>query len=85
MCVCVCVCVCVCHARIQEFSSGGGGPGNSDNVFYVAISVFYRSQMVNFKKNYHFSRFRMGSIIFQGGGVQLLPGGPLAYFLWKTI
>ena len=50
--------------------------------------------MVNFKENYHFSRFRRGSNIFQGGptfsrGVQLFSGrgggggggGPIAYFL----
>ena len=34
-----------------------------------------KSQMVNFKENYHFSRFLRGSNIFQGGGgVQLFPG-----------
>ena len=63
------------HARIQEFSSGGwggGGPGqsdkkSSDNVFLV-LSLFYRSQMVNFKVIYHFSRFQRGSNISQGGG-----------------
>ena len=76
------------HARIQEFSSGGGGgPGqsdkkSSDNVFFfffffLVLSLFYRSQMVNFKEIYHFSKFQRGSNIFQGGGggVQLLPGG----------
>ena len=36
--------------------------------------------MVNFEENYHFSRFKRGSNIFQGGGggggdVQLFPGG----------
>ena len=60
-------------ARIQEFSSGGGeGPGQSDNDFLV-LSLFYRSQMVNFKEIYRFSRLQMGSIFFQG--VQLFPGG----------
>ena len=68
-------------ARIQEFSSGGGvqvrlTKKSSDNVFLV-LSLFYRSQMVNFKEIYHFSRFQRGSSIFQGGGggVQLFPGG----------
>ena len=59
------------HARIQEISSGGV-PGqsdkkSSDNVFLV-LSLFYRSQMVNFKEIYHFSRFQRGSNIFLVGG-----------------
>ena len=66
---------------------GGGGPGQSDNVF-LFLSRFYRSQMVNFKETFHFSRFERGSNIFQG--VQLLPGGgggggPIAYSLLKLI
>ena len=76
------------HARIQEFSSwggGGGGPGQSDKktltfffVFLVLI-LFYLSQIVNFQENYHFSRFKGVSNIFQG--VHLFPGGggPIAY------
>ena len=36
-------------------------------VFFV-LSLFFRSQMVNFKENYHFSRFQGGSTFFQGGG-----------------
>ena len=59
----------------------GGGPGQSDKkalttfffVFFSVRSLFYRSQMVNFKEIYHFSRFQRGSNIFQGGG------GPIAY------
>ena len=78
--------------RIQEFSSGGGGGGgglgqsdkkSSDNVFFFfffffffVLSLFYRSQMVNFKENYHFSRFQ-GVQLFPGGG----GGGPIAYSL----
>ena len=62
---------------------GGGGPGQSDNVFLV-LSLFYRSQMVNFKETFHFTRFERGSNIFQR--VQLFPGGgvgggPIAYSL----
>ena len=65
-----------------------GGPGqsnkkSSDNVFiyffFIVLSLFYRSQMVNFREIYQFSRFQRGSNIFQGsptfsrrGGVQLL-------------
>ena len=59
-----------------------GGPGqydkkSSDNVFFIVflvLSLFYRSPMVNFKENYHFSRFRRESQHFPGG-VQLFPGG----------
>ena len=66
------------HARIQEFSSrgGGGGPGQSDKkssdffffFFFIVLSLFNRSQMVNFEEIYHFSRFQRASNIFQGGG-----------------
>ena len=67
-------------ARVQQ---------SSDNVFFfffffffLVLSLFYRSQMVNFKEIYHFLRFQRGSNIFQGGGVQLFPGGgPIAYSL----
>ena len=80
-----------CHLkRIQEFSSGGGGGGgrgsrsllqkSSDNVFiflFLVLSLFYRSQMVNFKEIYG-SRggptFSRGGPTFSkgGGGSQLL-------------
>ena len=54
---------------------GGGSPGQSDKkkaltfffAFFLVLSLFYRSQMVNFKAIYHFSRFQRGSNIFQGG------------------
>ena len=80
-------------ARIQEFSSGGGGGGSrsvwqksSDNDFLV-LSLFYRSQMVNFKEIYRFSRLQMGSNFFQGvnlfpGGVQLLIPDRNPFNLW---
>ena len=55
-----------------------GGPGQSDNVFIIIIilvlSLFYRSQMVNFKEIYHFQGSRGGPTFSRGGGVQLLPG-----------
>ena len=54
----------------------------SSDFFFLVLRVFYRSQMVNFKEIYHFSRFHRGSNIFEGrsnffqggggGGVQLL-------------
>ena len=58
------------------------GPGQSEkkssnNVFFffffffLVLSLFYRSQTVNFKEINHFLRFQRGSNIFQGGG-----GGP---------
>ena len=62
------------HERIQG-AGGGGSPGQSDKkkaltfffAFFLVLSLFYRSQMVNFKAIYHFSRFQRGSNIFQGG------------------
>ena len=56
---------------------------NSDSVvclflifdFFLVLGLFYRSQTVNFKEKYHFSRFRRGSKFFQGGG------GAIAYSL----
>ena len=56
---------------------GGRGPGqsdkkSSDNVVFFVLSLFLRSQMVNFKENYHFSRFQGGPTFSRGGGVQLL-------------
>ena len=84
------------HARIREFSSGGGGGGGGGGVqvsltkkaltFFLfsilVLSLFYRSQMVNFKEFYHFSRFQAESNIFQGGGSNFFQGeGPIAYSL----
>ena len=70
------------HARIQEFSSGGVQVSLTKKalttfffVFFLVLSLFYRSQMVNFKEIYHFSRFQRGSTFSRGGGVQLFPGG----------
>ena len=76
------------HAQIQEFSSGGVGPGqsdkkSSDNVFFflfLVLSLFYRSQMVKFKEIYHFSRFQRGPT-FSRGGPTFSRGGPIAYSL----
>ena len=74
------------HARIQDFSSGGGGgdPGQSDKKkplqrFFLVLSLFYWSQMVNFEENSFFKapegvqHFPEGSNFFQGG--------PIAYTL----
>ena len=61
-----------------------GVPGQSDKkssddvffFFFLVLSLFYRSQMVNFKEIYHFSRFQRGSNIFQGGGSNFLSPDP---------
>ena len=54
------------------FVRGGGGQGQSDKkaltTFFFSPQLILQSQMVNFKENYHFSRFPRGSNIFQGGG-----------------
>ena len=55
-----------------------GGPGQSDKK--SSGNVIYRSQMVKFKENYHFSRLQRGSNIFQGGPT-FSRGGPNAYSL----
>ena len=61
----------------RNFHQGGGGPGQPDKkaltTIFLVLSLFYRSQMVNFKEIYRFSRLQMGSNFFQG--VQLFPGG----------
>ena len=55
----------------ERFSSEGGGGVQSDKkalttffFFFLVLSLFFRSKMVNLKKNYHFSRFQRGSNIF---------------------
>ena len=62
------------------FVRGGGGGSrsiwqkSSDNLFF-STQLNLQSQMVNFKENYHFSRFLRGSNIFQGGGSNFFRGG----------
>ena len=61
----------------RSFHQGGGGegPGQSDKkalaTIFLVLSLFHRSQMVNFKEIYRFSRLQMGYNFFQG--VQLFP------------
>ena len=83
------LCLVLTHAQIQEFSPGGSRSNwqkSSDNVFFffffflLVLSLFYRSQMVYFKENYHFHGSRGGPTFTRG--VQLLSGGggcPIAY------
>ena len=74
--------------RQRGGGGGGGGVGStsigqksSDNVaclffaFFLVLSLFYRSQMDNFKEKYNFSRFRRGSKFVQGGGSNFFTGG----------
>ena len=79
----------------RNFRQGGPGQSDkndkkkgSDNVFFffffLVPSLFYRSQMVNFKEIYHFFKgqegvqhFPGGPTFSRGGG----GGGPIAYFL----
>ena len=66
-----------------------GGPGQSDKkaltffFFFSVSSLFYRSQMVNFKEIYHLSRFRRGSNIFRGGS-NFFQGGSNCLFPIET-
>ena len=41
--------------------------------FFLVLSLFYRSQMVNFKEIYHFSRFQRGPTFSRGGHKCLFP------------
>ena len=69
---------------------GGGGGGGSTSIwqkklwqrfffffcsFFLVLRLFNRSQMVNFKEKYHFSRFRRGYKFFWGGGVPTFSRG----------
>ena len=54
---------------------GGPGQKSSDNGFFLVLRLFYRSQMVNFKEIYHFSRFQRGPTFSRGGGSNFFQGG----------
>ena len=64
-------------AVFQPFMGGSRnfrqqGPGQSDkksSLFFLVLSLFYRSRMVDFKEIYHFFSDP------GGGGVQHSPGG----------
>ena len=51
-------------------------------LFFLVLSLFYRSQMVNFKEIYHFSRFQKGPTFSRG--VQFFPGGSNCFFPIET-
>ena len=73
------------HEPIQEYSSGVAGvPGQSENklTFFLILSLFYRSQMVNFKENITFQCSGGGPTFSKGGGSNFFKGeGPIAYSL----
>ena len=62
------------HARIQDFSSGGGGPGQSDkkspdNVFFKSSAYFTEVKWLISKKTIIFQGSRRGPTFSRGGGV----------------
>ena len=79
------------HARIQYFSQAGGGggggvPGQSDkkspdNVFFLSSAYFTEVKWLISKKTIIFQGSRGGPTFSRGGGVQLFPGGQIAYTL----
>ena len=79
--------LCSYHARIQEFSSGGVQVSLTKKSF----DVFFSPQLILQKSNGRFQRYLSffkvpeGVQHFQGGGVQLFSGGPIAYSLKKPI
>ena len=69
----------------RNFYQGGGeGPGQSDKkaltMIFLVLSLFYRSQMVNFKKNLSFFKAPDGVQLFLGGPT-FSGGCPIAYSL----
>ena len=53
--------------------------------FFLVLGLVYRSQMVNFKEKYHFSRFRRGVQIFPGGSNFFQGGGGGGSDCWFPI
>ena len=68
--------------NIRQGGSSQSDKKSSDNIFFffLVLSLFYRSQMVNFKEIYHFSRFQRVSDIFQGGTTFCRGGGSNCLF-----
>ena len=73
------------HARIQDFSSGGRGPGQSDKkaltTVFLVLSLFYLIS----KKTIICQGSRGGPTFSGGGGgggeSNFFQGGPIAYTL----
>ena len=56
---------------VDLWQGGGGVQVNLTKKLwqpFFSPQLILQSQMVNFKENYHFSRFPRGANIFQGGG-----------------
>ena len=76
------------HMRIQEFSLGGVQVNltkkyyNVFFFFFLVLILFCRSQMVNFKENYHFQSSGGGPTFSRGRGVQSLIHYRNPYNLW---
>ena len=69
-----------CMHGSRNFRQGGGVQVSLTKkalkgffAFFLILNLFYRSQMVNFKEIYHFSRFQRGSNIFQRGSNCIFP------------
>ena len=72
------------HARIQGFSSGGGGPGQSyKKALFISPQLILQKSNGQFQRNLSFFKVPEGVQHIPGGrGVQLFPGwGPIAYSL----
>ena len=72
----------------RNFRQGGGGVKVSLTkkaltffflffffIIIIVLSLFYRSQMVNFKEIYRFSRFQSGPTFYRGGSNFFQGGG----------
>ena len=74
-------------SRSRNFRQWGWGGSKSiwqKKLWQRFFVCFMGPQIVNFKENYHFSRFQRGSNIFQGGRGNIYRGGgggPTTYFL----
>ena len=70
----------ISQARIQEFSSGGGGPGQSDKkaltTFFFSPQLILQKSNGQFQRNLSFFKVPEGVKLFPGGGGG---GGPIAY------
>ena len=70
--------------NFREGAGGGGVSGQSDkkssDIFFLVLSLFYSSQMVNFREIYHFQGSRGGST-FSRGDPTFSRVGPIAYSL----
>ena len=92
------LCLVLAHARSRNFHQGGSRSNWQKKLwqrfffffFFLVLSLFYRSQMVYFKENYHFHGSRGGPTFTRGvqvlsgggGGVQLLIPYRNPYNLW---